>query len=193
MQYKKKETADKLLEEAMAEFLDKGYRTGSITAIAERAGVPIGNLYRYFDGKQGILDALVKQFYQTFPSMIERLSYVDKELMVDVPQLLEYLTTLVQNLIDQYGKVMILLVDKCATTRYEDFLDKIIDQVANIVHIKLYEKFNSDMDRLISKIASKAFIHSIIDILRLELPREKNEEIILRVLNFYFHDLQERI
>jgi len=193
MQYKKKEISDRLLEEALAEFLDKGYRQGSITSIAERAGVPIGNLYRYFDGKQGILDALVKEVYKSFPSMIDKLSFIDKELMIDVPQLLEYLTQLVQNLIDKYGKVMLLMVDKCASTRYEDFLDKIIDQVATIVHIKLYDRSNSDIDRLLSKIASKAFIHSIIDILRLELPRERNEEVILRVLNFYFYELEVRI
>ena len=193
MQYKKKAINDKLLEEAMAEFLEKGYRQGSITAIAERAGVPIGNMYSYFDGKQGILDALVKQVYQTFPSMIEKLSYMDKELMVDVPQLLEHLTMLIQNLIDQYGNVLKLLVDKCATTRYEDFLDKIIDQVSNVVYIKMYEISKSDADRLIAKIASKAFVHSLMDILRLDLPRDKNEEVILRVLNFFFHDLEVRI
>ena len=194
MQYKKQFIHDRLLEEGMAEFLEKGFRQGSITAISERAGVPIGNLYRYFDGKNGLLDALVKNTYEEFPKLIDKLSWADKEItMIDIAMLMGHLTQLLLNVFGQYGKTMILLVDKCATTRYEDFLDKIIDQVANIVHAKFYESIKTDLDRLMSKIASRAFVTSIFDVLRMQLDEDKTKEILLRIMNFYFCSLETRL
>ena len=60
MQYKKEAVRERILEAARTEYLERGFRGGNISAIAERAGVPVGNLYRYFDGKNGVLDAIVK-------------------------------------------------------------------------------------------------------------------------------------
>ena len=49
-----------LMLEATMQLLDRGdIESLSTNAIAERAGVSIGTLYQYFDGKQAILDALI--------------------------------------------------------------------------------------------------------------------------------------
>jgi len=192
MQYKKKYIHDRLIEVGTEEFLEKGYRQGSISTIAEIAGVPVGNLYRYFDGKSGLLDGIVRQTYQEIPKLIEKLAWVDAELSLDIEELMPHLTQLLLNLFDQHGKMMILLADKCATTRYEDFADKMIDQVANLVFIKFYGKEAAAQDKLMSWLASRAFIGSIFDVLRLNLEREALESTILRLLNFYFYELDVR-
>jgi len=192
MQYKKKYIHDRLLEEGMREFLEKGYRMGNITAIAERAEVPVGNLYRYFDGKSGLLDALVKSTYKTFPELIDKLAWTEEEQSVDIQELNEHLTQLLLNIFEQHANEMILLSEKCQGTRYEDFLEKIIDQVSNLVFIKFFGQGAKDNDRIMSKLYSKAFILNIFDVLKLGLEREKLEEIIYRLMNFYFYDIEER-
>ena len=49
-----------LLDAAVAEFADKGFHGGSITGITQRAGVALGSFYTYFDSKDAIFRALVR-------------------------------------------------------------------------------------------------------------------------------------
>ena len=45
MQYKKKEISERILQAGRKEYVEKGYRGGNISTIAEQAGVPVGNLW----------------------------------------------------------------------------------------------------------------------------------------------------
>ena len=57
MQVKKKAIENRIFEAGKREFLEKGYQRSSVSRISESAGVPVGNFYRYFDGKKGLLKA----------------------------------------------------------------------------------------------------------------------------------------
>ena len=61
MQDKEQTTQERILEAARAEFLDKGFRTASLRTIVKTAGVTTGALYGYYDSKEALFDALVKQ------------------------------------------------------------------------------------------------------------------------------------
>ncbi|MBS0477823.1 MAG: TetR/AcrR family transcriptional regulator [Proteobacteria bacterium] len=49
-----------LLDAAAAEFGDRGFHEGSISGITRRAGVALGTFYTYFDSKDAIFRALVR-------------------------------------------------------------------------------------------------------------------------------------
>lgn len=53
-------TRRSLLDAAAAEFAEKGFHAGSISAITRRAGVALGSFYTYFDSKDAIFQALVR-------------------------------------------------------------------------------------------------------------------------------------
>lgn len=53
-------TLRKLLEAAAQEFGDRGYHEAAITGITRRAGVALGTFYTYFDTKEAMFRALVK-------------------------------------------------------------------------------------------------------------------------------------
>ena len=187
MQYKKKFVNDKILQAGMNEYLDKGFRQGNITTIAENAGVPVGNLYRYFNGKGGLLDALVKKTYQEFPKLINQLASIDVvETDISIEDLMQRLTQMLLNIFEQHGKEIILMVDKCENTRYDDFAEKTIEQIAHLVFTKFYGKDATELDQMMSHICTKAFVNSMFDLLRMDLETEKLEQIISRVMNFYF-------
>jgi AcrR family transcriptional regulator len=63
-------TRQRLLSAAMAEFAHAGFDGTSVRAIASRAKVATGLLYRHFDGKDALLDALfaesMAQVHQSF-------------------------------------------------------------------------------------------------------------------------------
>jgi AcrR family transcriptional regulator len=58
-------TLRKLLEAAASEFGERGYHEAAITGITQRAGVALGTFYTYFDSKEALFRALVRDMSQT--------------------------------------------------------------------------------------------------------------------------------
>ncbi|MXP32151.1 TetR/AcrR family transcriptional regulator [Parerythrobacter jejuensis] len=55
-------TRQKLLEAATSEFGERGFHETSISEITRRAGVALGSFYTYFESKEAIFKALVREF-----------------------------------------------------------------------------------------------------------------------------------
>jgi AcrR family transcriptional regulator len=55
---KLKEARSRILDAALDEFSEKGYHASTIDSIAERAGIAKGTVYRYFNTKEGLFNAL---------------------------------------------------------------------------------------------------------------------------------------
>lgn len=56
-----KETRNKLLQSARAEFLEKGYMKASLRNICRNAGVTTGALYFFFEDKADLFEAITKE------------------------------------------------------------------------------------------------------------------------------------
>ena len=59
-----RETLRKLLDAAAKEFGELGFHAASISGITRRAGTALGSFYTYFDSKEAIFSALVKDMSQ---------------------------------------------------------------------------------------------------------------------------------
>ncbi len=57
-----KERVAKLLEVGAAVFTEKGYEAATMAEIAERAGAPIGSLYRFFPSKELLAETLIARY-----------------------------------------------------------------------------------------------------------------------------------
>lgn len=55
-----RETLRKLLDAAAAEFGERGFHEASVSGITRRAGTALGSFYTYFDSKDAIFTALVR-------------------------------------------------------------------------------------------------------------------------------------
>jgi AcrR family transcriptional regulator len=55
-----RKTLRRLLEAAAAEFGERGYHEAAITGITQRAGVALGTFYTYFESKEEVFRALVR-------------------------------------------------------------------------------------------------------------------------------------
>lgn len=60
-----RETLRKLLDAAAKEFGEVGFHAASISGITRRAGTALGSFYTYFDSKEAIFSALVRDMSQT--------------------------------------------------------------------------------------------------------------------------------
>ena len=62
-QARSKNTTQILLEAASQVLVQQGYDRATTNRIADRAGVSVGTLYRYFDDKEDIFRAVLEQIY----------------------------------------------------------------------------------------------------------------------------------
>ncbi|MDE6398791.1 MAG: TetR/AcrR family transcriptional regulator [Clostridiales bacterium] len=192
MQYKKDEVRDRILAAARNEFLTRGYRGGNISAIAEAAGVPIGNLYRYFAGKSGVLDALVRPVYEAVPRLMTELQQVETLDSVTLTQIMPMLSGGLLSFFDAFGDDILILMDCCDGTRYDDFSKDLTRQVARIMRRKLYPEAHDDQQDRVAEIVSKAFCGSLFDVLRMRLSHDQKQDLVERLLKFYFYEIDKR-
>ncbi len=192
MQYKKDEVRDRILNAARKEFLARGFRGGNISAIAETAGVPVGNLYRYFNGKSGVLDAIVKPVYEALPKLIGELQQVETLDSVTLGQVMPVFSHGLLGFFKEFGKDMLILTDCCEGTRYEDFGKELSSKVARIIKSKLYSEKCDAQEEAFTEILGNAFCCSLFDALRMDLNDAQKQSVVEKLLKFYFYEVDKR-
>jgi AcrR family transcriptional regulator len=91
----KEQRIDTIVESARKVFCSSGYEKGSIIDIARDAGIAEGTIYRYFDGKRGVLYEVLRRHYeiifddiqQTLPALEghgNRLRYLIRRALVAI-------------------------------------------------------------------------------------------------------------
>jgi AcrR family transcriptional regulator len=68
---------DRLLDAAARLFADVGYEAATTNAIAEKAGVSIGSLYRYFPDRKALLGALADRHLRKMRGLHDRVFTAD--------------------------------------------------------------------------------------------------------------------
>jgi AcrR family transcriptional regulator len=87
-QSRSQQTLDLILDTAAELFVEAGYETTTTNAIAEKAGISIGTLYRYFPDKDAVLKALADRYQQQSHLLFETLfvedaRYLPPEVLLD--------------------------------------------------------------------------------------------------------------
>jgi len=81
MQILKEDVRKAILQAALAEFRQYGYKEASMRRIAREAGMTTGNIYRYFTSKDELFDAVVGPVYEQYHNYsTEYLQTVDDHL-----------------------------------------------------------------------------------------------------------------
>lgn len=84
-QPRSQQTVDLILDTAAALFVEVGYANTTTNAIAEKAGLSIGSLYRYFPDKDAVLNALTARYHQQVETMLQTVFVADaKYLPLDI-------------------------------------------------------------------------------------------------------------
>jgi TetR/AcrR family transcriptional regulator, repressor of fatR-cypB operon len=61
---------DAILASALELFAERSYGMAPVPLVAERAGVAAGTIYRYFPGKEGLVNALYRQWKQRLATTV---------------------------------------------------------------------------------------------------------------------------
>ena len=132
-----KETREKLIESAKAEFLEKGYMKASLRSICAKAGVTTGALYFFFDNKEDLfaevvdkplneLFTLLKEHFEADNEAVAQLEVTDRMENDEDHMALAY--GIVHLLYSNYD-AFLLLITKAQGSRYEHIMDSMADSI----------------------------------------------------------------
>lgn len=193
MQYKKADVRQRIIEVGKEEYLENGFRGGNIKVIADKAGVPVGNLYRYFDGKSGLLEAIVSPVYNEIPEIIMKLAHLfTSQSDLNFHVVMPILTDNALQMFELYRAELLILAYRCEKTPYGDFTDKIVAIAKDlIIKYMLVEPTENQIEFI--QIISKSFVATLFELLRDGYEKEKLRELINKLLEFTFININDRI
>lgn len=71
MQVKKEEVRKKIIKAAVKEFKNNGYKNATMRKISNASGIPIGNLYRYYQNKETLFNSIVFDVYEELKELFK--------------------------------------------------------------------------------------------------------------------------
>jgi AcrR family transcriptional regulator len=135
-QYKKDLIKQQIKDSAMGLFSTIGYQQTTIANISNVSNVSVGNIYRYFPAKADILDELIN--YEFF----EMLKKLIGEKIRDNPLSNDLMDFILKN-----KELFLLAFNGLKGTKYEAFVDEIIDYMTNLVMEMIVMEMISDDKR----------------------------------------------
>lgn len=188
-----KETKERLIESALAEFSEKGYMKASLRKICADAGVTTGALYFFFKNKEDLFAAIVGKPLDELKQLLLGHFTLEKEMsMSGVYEHIEeghdeLSAALIHHLYMNYDAFM-LLITKAQGSRFESAVDEMVDMTETAYRAMSEsmarqmpgKRVNSYMLHWLSHMIIDAFIHLI--------THEPNEKkalgIMSRIMNF---------
>lgn len=145
----------RILDEAMAEFRQKGYLKTSMRDIAQKVGISTGNIYNYFASKDEMFKAVVQPVIYRFYLMLEEHHGMEHS---DITDMLseEYLHNVVDEyitLIRKQRTLLGILLFKAQGSSLEHFKEEYTDKATAQVKLWLNKEKakNKDMNATISE------------------------------------------
>lgn len=150
-QYLKPEIGEQIAAAALQVFAEKGYRSATIAEIASRAGTATGNVYRYYENKDALLEHVIgPEFVRTFNKLLKArvtaLSSVSD--LRAVPPDAPYFAAAEELLRFSFKHRLrvVVLLRQAAGSRYERSFDEAVELLCRLAltHFRKLGKLKSD-------------------------------------------------
>ncbi|MDV3429640.1 MAG: TetR/AcrR family transcriptional regulator [Bacillota bacterium] len=195
MQYLKDEVRNKILQEALKEFREKGYQGASIRNIAKNSNTSIGNIYKYFSSKESLYQSLIEPVYNQLMDYIPQFEKVEhNEKTEDIfYQLMEK----IMEIFNTNNKELSILLNKSEGSRYENckksFVDFITRTVTDAMEYQLSLQHKKLEDNFIIYLLSYNLVESIAIILKEKDNGLEVRNLILELINIMFFDIADKL
>lgn len=198
MQYLKEDVRKKILSAALTEFKEHGYLEASMRNIAARAGIALGSIYRYFDNKEALFDALI---YPVYSGIFIYLSKIKLEMekspfgansssCVSIPDILDAIIEMVKK---SHTEIMIIF-NKSKGSKYENVKTEITDLIYKI-NLQTFKKEveNDEGNSTIVYILSYSFIEGISLIFKQNSNGDTVKLLVHKLIYLFYKNACERL
>lgn len=191
MQKLKIEVKNRILDAALQEFYTVGYKQSSMRNIAKKAKVTPGNIYAYFEGKDGLFEQVLAPTIQHLNSFIFEVSKGEKLTEVSI----EELTLAITQVFIANRHQFIILMNKSTGSKYENIRADITALVEQRITEELFpDVVHSDKNRLLARAVATAIIGGVFCIFNTcgeDIARLNN--CLEEFLSIFLKDIDKRI
>ena len=191
-----KETREKLIESAKAEFMENGYNKASLRTICANAGVTTGALYFFFEDKADLFRAIVGKPVDELFSIMQSHFDEDEDVVAsavpdtDPDEYIDDHSEIAQILIHHIYKnydAAILVLTKSQGSEYENIVDRIVEITEN-KSIEMMDKISAKTGKKqkLNKYMLHLIIHIVVDSFVQLVIHEPNEKKALKSIKKVF-------
>ncbi|KGG80433.1 MULTISPECIES: TetR/AcrR family transcriptional regulator [Caloranaerobacter] len=196
MQILKDEIRDNIYNAALKEFKEKGYEKASMRDIAKKAGVSVGNMYRYFKNKDDLFYAVIGPVYNELIKFISEQKALDAFDRETVNLNIDVQASELVGIYLKYKEELLILIDGSKGSKYECAKEEIVKLVQNVIinilKIKA-ENSNINTEPYFAYVLSKSVIEGVMLILKHYDNDEKVKDMVRQFVGFIFKNFDDRI
>lgn len=182
MRLKKDHVRREILEASKQEFFLNGYKDANMRSIAERAHITPGNIYRYYQSKEELFDAIVKYVYTGITNITRLENIIPKTIFINSKAMIDYFINYALDIVIKNKYECIILLARSSGSKYEGVGDIFTEFTAQSI-----DKTRKESNIELSRVIAKSVIHAEIDILEEYIEDEsKIRSISLEFLNTIF-------
>lgn len=195
MQVLKDEIRNNILEAAKRLFYEKGYNNASLRDIANKSGITVGNVYRYFANKESVLEGVVYPVYSKIMDYIELSeSYIKAGESKTFEDFRNEINDYILRITKEYRLEMLILFKGTQGTKFEKTRSELVSLIENRIYEGLFKRVKMDLNEAayLSKVVARSFLDSLIMVIEETEDSEKLKKMIYRLNDFYFNHLSIR-
>ncbi len=189
----KDEVRQAIIAAAKEEFLERGYEDASMRSIAQKAGITVGNIYRYFDNKDDLNRQILAQTSDDIKDLLRsfRIDSLSKQprvfdMSLDNQDLNELMNRFTDSMVDLYfrkrSEFNIILSNEDLNRRIRKWFS---DSFGTLIYQKYSYADQRQMREYLSSAYSEAVFAGMKDIFMKGIEDEKTLRLILK--NFLSH------
>lgn len=171
MPYDFDKTHERILESALKNFREDGFRNASIRNICKDAGVTNGAFYSHFSSKDELFSVLVEGCLNQFSNTYRDLCDITIESAEDVVNVFQMSYASIETLIHyvyENQDVFMLILKSSGGSSYENFVNELIAEESSNTMVFLensrkYMKRSENISERIAKIGSALVINSMFE------------------------------
>lgn len=184
MQTLKDEVRESILHAALQEFHTKGYQDASMRGIANRVGMTVGNLYRYFRNKDDLFYNIIGPVYNRLLNFVinEKPKSHDER---DHKEFEKYIIDSLTDIHQKHRAELLIIIEGCAGTRYEKAREEFISLMASKM-LEAKAAHGRPMEPFFTYVLAASYIEGLILIFKHCSNEKLMRETLLQFNDFYF-------
>ncbi|WP_102401390.1 TetR/AcrR family transcriptional regulator [Haloimpatiens massiliensis] len=195
MQYLKDEVRNSIVEEALKEFKELGYKGASIRSIAKKANTSVGNIYKYFKSKEDLYENLIGSVYYRIMDYINQFHKV--EINHKAEEIFYGLMEKIMEIFNDNSTEIAILFNKSNGSKYEncksDFVDFITRIVTEMMKYQLSLQGKRLKDNFVIYLISHSLVESVSIILEEIQDGAEVRRLILNIIDIFYRDLKDKL
>jgi AcrR family transcriptional regulator len=188
----KPELRERVLAAAEQEFAASGYAGATMAAIAARAGVSTGNLYRYFENKDALFQTIfTEEFAETFLALVDKrvraltlasdLTALDASARADAAALLRFWIA--------HRRKVIVVLDRAEGSPFASFRARFVDALVKPTLAKLRAESGKKPSPMVERLVRLLFENTVRAIVVILEEHESEPEITEAFAGFWSYQL----